>query len=453
MNVSIQNIDLVNAIIKVEIAKADYQENVEKSLRRMRQKANIPGFRPGNAPLSMIKKMYESSAVAEELNNILSQQLHGFIKDNGLNVLGEPLPNESNQKKADIAHDETLEFLFDVALAPEISLEFDKKDTLAYYNIAVDEKQVEDQIKSLCGRYGTYEQVEESVATDMVKGLLTELDAIGQPKADGIVVENAVLMPSYLKHEAQQGQFVGQNIGAIITINPAKAYEGNLAEVASLLHLKKEEVADITADFSFEIQEITRYKEPEMDQELFNNVLGEGVATTQEQFKAKIKENLQAQFTPESDFKFLIDAQEMIKAKLADLPLPEAFLKRWLLATDQKRTEASLEQDMAKILEDLKWQLTKEKIAKENNLKLEEDDFLTVAKAATKAQFAQYGMMNIPDDLLENYAKDMLKKKETVQALAERAIETKVAQWIKSQVKIKEHNVSVEEFNKLFEAK
>ena len=450
MNVSLKNIDAVSGIVKVEIVKADYADKVEKGLRNFRQKANVPGFRKGMVPMGMVKKMYGKSVLAEEVNKLVSEGLFGFIREKELNVLGEPLPNETEQKEINFDLQEDFEFCFDVALAPEINVELSKEDTLPYYQIAVTSEMVEKQIESYRANFGNYDKVEEVEEKDMVKGLVVELEN-GEPKANGLVVENAVIMPLYIKDAEEKAKFMGAKNNSVVVFNPSKAYDGTEAEIAAFLKVEKDQVASYTGDFSFEIAEITRHKEAELNEELFTRVFGEGVVSTAEEFTNKIKESLAEQFAPESDFKFLSDAKDLLVAKAGELAFPEAILKRFMLAQDERKTAESIDEDFPKVIEDLKFHLIKEKLVKENDLKVEEADITAFGKRVAKAQFAQYGMISVPEDVLDNYAKDMLKNKETLRNVIDRAVEEKLSSWLKEQVKLDVKEVSAGDFGKLAE--
>ena len=450
MNVSLKNIDAVSGIVKVEIVKADYADKVEKGLRNFRQKANVPGFRKGMVPMGMVKKMYGKSVLAEEVNKLVSEGLFGFIREKELNVLGEPLPNETEQKEINFDLQEDFEFCFDVALAPEINVELSKEDTLPYYQIAVTSEMVEKQIESYRANFGNYDKVEEVEEKDMVKGMVVELEN-GEPKANGLVVENAVIMPLYIKDAEEKAKFMGAKNNSVVVFNPSKAYDGTEAEIAAFLKVEKDQVASYTGDFSFEIVEITRHKEAELNEELFTRVFGEGVVSTAEEFTNKIKESLAEQFAPESDFKFLSDAKDLLVAKAGELAFPEAILKRFMLAQDERKTAESIDEDFPKVIEDLKFHLIKEKLVKENDLKVEEADITAFGKRVAKAQFAQYGMISVPEDVLDNYAKDMLKNKETLRNVIDRAVEEKLSSWLKEQVKLDVKEVSAEDFGKLAE--
>ncbi|MCD7931782.1 MAG: trigger factor [Tannerellaceae bacterium] len=450
MNISLTNTDAVNGILKMEIVKADYADQVDKSLRNFRKKANIPGFRQGMVPMGMVKKMYGKHVMAEEVNKVVSENLYKYIRENQLNILGEPLPNETEQKEIDFDTNEDFEFVFDLAFAPEINITLNKKDKLTYYQVVVDDEMLEKQINSYKANYGSYDTAEDVEEKDLVKGTLAELEN-GQVKEGDIVVEDAVLMPMYLKDEEERNKFLGAKVNSVVVFNPNKAYEGAAAELASLLKVDKEQVAEITGDFSFEIKESTRHKEAELNQDLFDKVFGEGTVTSEEEFKNKIKEQIAEQFEPQSNYKFLTDARELLVKKAGDVQFADDFLKRWLLASDEKKTKEQVDEEYPKIIADLTYHLIKEDIVKKNNLKVEDADLEDFAKKVAKAQFAQYGMMSVPDDVLENYSKDTLKNKETLQNIIDRVVEEKLAGWLKEQVKLDVKEVTTEEFTKLFE--
>jgi len=449
MNVDKQVIDSVNAVVKIQLLKADYQEKVENSLKTYRKKANVPGFRPGNVPAGLIKKMYGKAVLADEVQNAVSEALYNYIKENKLNILGEPLPSAS-QAEIDFETQEDFEFSFDIALSPEISFTVNKKDTVPYYNIQVTEDMISQQVKNMASRNGSHIQVEKSEEGDVLKGLLIEIQADGTVGTEGVSVEDAVMMPAYFKNDEEKAKMVGLGIGDTVVFNPAKAYDNAEGEMASLLHLPKEVAKDVTSDFSFEVKEITRYQEGEINQELFDQIYGKDVVKSEEEFLAKVKESLEAQFAPESDYRFMVDAEKVLVKKLADVAFPVEFLKRWMLTTDENRKAEEVEAEMPKMIEDLKWHLMKEQIVKDNNLTVSEEDLLETAKKVARAQFAQYGMMSVPDDLLAGYASDMLKKEETKHNILDQAMSTAVAAYLKGSLKLNDKQISVEDFNKLY---
>lgn len=449
MNISKKDIDQNNAVITISVTKQDYAEKVEKSLRDYRKKANMPGFRPGNVPIGLIKKMYGKAVVAEEINNLVSQGLADFIEENNLPILGQPLPNEEDPAEFDFETQESFDFHFDVGLAPEFEVEFSRFSSVPFYDITVSEEMIENQIKSYTSRFGKYEQVDMVEAKDMVKGKLTELEN-GDVKEGGINVDDAVLTPDYMKDEEQKSLFVGKNKGETVVFNPLKAFE-NETEISSLLKIKKEEVKDVTSDFQLEISGITRYEEGEVNQELFDKVYGEGTVSSLDEFKEKITANIKESLTADSLYKFNIDARQAVVSEFKDLQFPEAFLKRWLLENNKELTPEKIEEDYPKMIEDLVWQLAKDKIAKANEIKVEMSDVEEYGRKVAKAQFAQYGMVGLGDEILDNYVKDMMKKEETVRNFIDRAAEEKVLAVIHQNVKLDEKQISIEDFNKLFE--
>ena len=450
MNVSLQNIDKVSALLTIKLEKADYQEQVEKSLKNIRQKAQVPGFRQGMVPMSLVKKMYAKSVMAEEVNKLLSERVYGYIKENNLSILGEPLPNVDKQPQIDFDTMEEFDFLFDIALAPEFKAEVAATDKVDYYTVDVTDEMVDNQIKSYTQRNGKYDQVDAYQENDMLKGLLAELDEAGNTKEGGIQVEGAVMMPSYMKSEAQKAIFAAAKVNDVLTFNPNEAYEGHEAEIASLLKIEKEAAAEVKSNFSFQVEEITRFVEGDLNQELFDLVFGKDVVTTEEEFRAKVKESIASQFVADSDYKFLLDARKVIEAKVGKLEYPDALLKRIMLLNNTDKGEEFVNENYDKSVEELTWHLIKEQLVQQAEIKEEQEDVLNMAKDATRAQFAQYGMLSVPEDILENYAKEMLKKKESIDGLVNRVVEAKLAAVLKGKVTLENKVVSVEEFNALF---
>lgn len=451
MNVSFQNIDKVSGLLTVKLEKADYQEKVDKSLKTFRQKAQIPGFRKGMVPMSLVKKMYGKSVIAEEVNKLLSEKVYDYIKSNNVNMQGEPLPNEEKQQVIDFDTMEEFEFVFDIALAPEFKAEVSNTDKVDYYTIEVTDEMVENQVKAYTQRNGKYDQVSAYEDNDMLKGLIAELDENGNTKEGGIQVEGAVLMPSYMKNDEQKAIFANAKVNDVLVFNPNAAYDGHDAEIASLLKIEKEAAAEMKSNFSFQVEEITRFVPGDLNQELFDQVFGKDAVKTEEEFRAKVKEGIAAQFVADSDYKFLIDARKMLMEKVGKLEFPDALLKRIMLLNNKEKGEEFVAENYEKSVEELTWHLIKEQLVKDNEIKVEQEDVINMAKDATKAQFAQYGMMTVPEDILENYAQEMLKKKENVDGLVGRVVEAKLATALKAKVTLNNKTVSMEEFNKMFE--
>ena len=451
MNISLQNVDKVSALLTLKLEKADYQENVDKALKSLRKKVDMPGFRKGMVPMSLVKKMYKNSVMAEEINKLLSEKLYGYIKENNLNILGEPLPNEEKQQPVDFETMEEFEFVFDIALAPEFEVAVNDQDKVDYYTIEVSDEMVENQVNSYKQRAGKYEKVEAYQDNDMLKGLIAELDENGNTKEGGIQVEGAVMMPSYMKNDDQKAIFANAKVNDVLVFNPNAAYEGNEVELASLLKIEKSAVAATTANFSFQVEEITRFVAGDLTQEIFDQAFGEGVVKSEEEFRTKIKEVMAEQFVMDADYKFLVDVRTVLENKIGEMQFPDAILKRIMLLNNQDKGEEFVQENYDKSIKELTWFLIKEKLVKEYGIKVEQDDVKAMAKHATRVQFAQYGMLTVPEDILENYVGEMLKKKETVENLVNRVVETKLAVELKGKVSLEHKNISVEDFNKMFE--
>ena len=451
MEITLQNVSDVKGMLTVKLVKADYEPKVEKALKTFRQKANIPGFRPGMVPMGLIKKQYGSAVKAEEINKMLQEAVYSYLKENKVDMLGEPLPNEDQQKQLDFDTMEELEFLYDIALAPKFDATLTAEDTLPYYTIQISDEMVNNQVNMYTQRNGRYEKVEEYADNDMVKGTMCQLDENGNTVEGGIQAEDAVVLPKYMKNAAQTALFEGTKVGDVITINPREAYDGNEAELSSLLKISKEDVANVNGNFSYQISEITRYVPGDLNQDIFNQVYGEGVVNSEEEFRARVKEDLTTQFIPESDYKFLIDVREYVMNRIGELKFADDVLKRIMHINNPDKDDAYVDEHYANTIKELSWHLVKEQLVEKAGIKLEENDLLEQAKANVRAQFAQYGMTNIPEEMLTNYATEMMKKKESIEGLVNRAIETRLAASLKQTVKLDEKSVSLEEFNKMFE--
>ena len=444
MNIVRNDIDAVNATLTVQISKADYTEKVEKTLKEYRRKANIPGFRPGMVPVGLLKKMYGKAILAEEVNKVMSDALNNYLKENNINILGELLPNETDQKPINFETQEDFDFIFDMAVAPEFDVTLSQKDKIDYYDITVDDNMINDQVKNHQGRLGKQVPVEEVAEKDMVKGAVA-----GVPDDENAIkVEDAVVMPSYIHDETQRGLFIGKKVGDVVTFNPAKAYD-NESEIASLLKISKEDAKNITGDFTFTISEIMRFEEHPVDQDLFDLIYGKDTVKSEDEYRAKVIAEIKEILDENSFYRFSDDARNTLIKKLDGAVFPEDFLKRWVLATNEKMNAEGLETEFPRMLDALKWQLIRNKIATDNDVKVEMEDVDEYAKKVLKAQYAQYGITNFPEDLLENYAKESLKKEGTAERYFEQVLENKVTEVVKGLVKLNTKSIALDDFNKL----
>lgn len=450
MKISRENIDALSAVVKIGIEKADYQEKVEKTLKNHAKKVTMPGFRAGKVPASMVQKMYGKSVLVEEINKMVFSELNKYITDNKIHVLGEPIPSEK-QDLIDFDSQESFNFAFDLAIAPEVSVNLSTDTTIPAYVIDIDEAMVQEQILGTTSRFGTNEIVEAITESCMVKADLFELDAKGNVVEGGIQNLGAMLSVKIIKDEAEKAKLIGAGNGDSVVLNIDKAYP-NANEKSYLLKVGKEIAETNTSNFRVDVSEITDYKAAELNEELFQKLYGEAV-TTEEQFKSKIKEEIAAALAYESDFRFSIDAKKAIMDKQA-VVLPEVFLKRWLIAANHDKKEITpevIDAEMPKFFEELKWNLVKNQIIKEAELKVEADDVKKVALRTAKMQFMQYGLNNVADEHLESYAMEMLKNQEQSRQYAEEAIQNKVLEYARVKANVVEKKITREEFNKLWE--
>ena len=449
MNITFEAPDKINGLMTITLESADYQPEVEKTLKDYRKRANIPGFRPGQAPMGMIKRQFGTSVKVDAVNKLLGEKLYEYVRENKIQMLGEPLPSEQ-QEALDFESDQPLTFKFDIAVAPEFEAKLSAKDKVPFYNITVDDKLIDQQVEMYQSRAGQYEKVEQFDAEqrDMLKGDLREVNGT-------IEVADAVLMPQYMKVEDQKKLFDGCKLGDIITWNPRKAYPESDVEVSSLLKIQKEEVKDHEGDFTFQITEISRFVKAEVNQTLFDQTFGEGTVKSEKEFRQKIADQISQQFKADSDYKFLLDVREHMEKKVGKLEFPEAILKRVMIQNNKDRKDAQeyVEKNFELSIKELGWHLIKEQLVAAQGIKVEEDDLKQVAKEAARAQFAQYGMSNVPDEYLDNYAQEMLKKRENVDGLVDRAVDVKLTAALKGVVKLDEKDITLEDFQKMLQEK
>ena len=453
MKIQFENPDKVNGLMTLTVEEADFKENVEKTLKDYRKKANIPGFRPGMVPMGLIKRQFGASVKVDAINKVLGEEMYKYIRENNIQMLGEPLPAE-NQDPVDIEGEAPYVFKFDVAVAPEFKIELNGKNKIDYYNIEVDDKLIDNQVDMFASRNGHYDKVEEydGEKRDMLYGDLKELDADGNAKEDGVVVEHAMMMPLYIKDEEQKKLFDGAKLGSVITFNPRKAYPDNDSEVSSLLKIDREKVKDMTSDFTYLVTEISRFEKAEVNQELFDQVYGEGNVKSEEEFRSRIADEIKVQLSVDSDYKFLLDVRKYCEEKVGQLTYPDAILKRVMLNNNKDKGMDFVEKNYEQSIKELTWHLIKEQLVAAQGIKVEENDVMEAAKGAARAQFAQYGMNNVPEEYLENYAKEMMKKEDNVQGLVDRSIDQKLIVALKNTVKLNEKSISLDDFNTLMAA-
>lgn len=450
MDIQFEKIGKVSGEITINMVKADYEANVNKALKDLGKKVQMPGFRPGHVPASLVKKMYGVQAKADEVNKLLQDSLFDFIKTKKINMLGEPLGSDK-QTPQDIEKQDDFTFIFDIAIAPKFKAELGEDDTIDYYDIEVSDDTITKQLGAMQQQAGHPESVDAYEDRDILRGTLAELDENGQPKEDGIVVETASLMPSYFQNDDQKKIFEGAKKNDVITFNPTTAYNENEAELSSLFKIERDDVKEHTGNFSFQVNEISRFVPASLDQEFFDKVFGKDEVKSEDEARTKIKESINELQKNDSDYKFLLDVRAYAENKVGTLEFPDELLKKIMKANNKDKDDKFIEDNYAKSIEELKWSLIKDQLAKANKIKVNDKDVKEAAVQAARFQFAQYGMNNIPDEYLENYAQEMLKHQEQVNSLIERCVDQKLSEALKSVVKLNHKSISQEDFAKMFE--
>jgi trigger factor len=449
MKITRENIDELNAVLKVKVEKADYEEKVENVLKDYRKKANIKGFRPGMVPIGVIKKMYGKAVKVDEINKCVTGNIQKYLTDEKIEILGDPLSKSDEQDNIDFDVQDEFDFSFELGLTPVIELGISKKNKVDFYNIAIDDKMKNDYISNYTRRYGEFTKADVTEDKDIIKGKIEALDNSGNLAPDGPANDFSSLAIDIIKDEEIKKSFMGRVLTDSVDFDIKKAFP-NDNEIAGLLNKKKEEVAAIEGNFRFTISEITRFHPAEVGKELFDKIYGEGVVNNEEEFSKKIESEIAASLKTESDFKLMQDIKKLTIEK-TDFKLPEDFLKRWLLKVNEKTTREQVDKEFASFRSDLKWQLIKNKVAKENEIKITEEEMQKESENITRLQFRQYGLFYATDEQISNYAKETLKREEDAKRIADKILDDKVIGVLKDVVKIEDKSVTVEEFNKLFE--
>ena len=448
MNITFDNSEKVSGVLTIVVEEADYQDNVRKTLNDYRKKANIPGFRPGQAPIGMIKRQLGPQVKVDAINKLVGEKIYDYISENKINMLGQPMPH-LNEEPVDLDAPAPYTLKFDIAVAPEIEIKLSKRNKIAYYNITVDDDMIDKQVDAYASRGGSYEKVDSYEDNDMLKGDMRELNADGSTKEDGITVADAVLLPAYIQVDDQKALFQGCKAGDIITFNPKKAYPNSNVEVSSLLKVSKEEADKIDADFSFQITEITRYKKHAVDQELFDQAFGEGTVKNEKEFREKIAASLKEQLDTNAEYRFLSDVRTYVEKKLGDVKYADDLMKRIMLANNKDKDQKYVDENYEASIKELTWHLAKNRLLEQCEVKIEDADVKEIAKDMTRMQFIQYGMANIPEEYIDQYAEEMLKKPEQVDQLVSQAADRKLMKALKEVVALDEKEISFEDFQKL----
>lgn len=439
--------DVIGEITMV-VEESDYADKVKKQLKEIGKKHAEPGFRPGHVPAGLIEKKYGKAVKYDEINKLVGEAIFDYIKENKINVLGNPIPD-----KANAINDDVKEFTlkFKVGVAPEFEVKIDKDLHIPYYNIKVTDEMVDRQDEALRRRFGKQEPGEEVDATALVKGAITELNEDGTVKDGGVVVENGIVAPQYFKSEDQRNLFVGKHVGDSVVFNPAATCESNPTEMASMLNLPKEEAEKHQGDFRFDIKEIIVLKPAELNEEFFKEAFGDNVKDETE-YRDAVRKMIESSLTGDQNYRFTIDAEKAIRKEVGDIELPDEVLKEFLISQNEALNEENIDKEYDQIRSQLIWDLEKDKMLNALEIKVEEADLQNTARLMARNQFAQYGMTNVPDDAVEHYAEEILKDEKARNTIYRQTSDMKLFNAIRAAVSLDEKEVSVDEFNELFRA-
>jgi trigger factor len=451
MELNFNKIDNLNATLVVTLEKADYAPSVEKELKKQQKQAVIKGFRPGAAPMGMIKSMYGKSVLAEEINRLASNGLYDYLKEQNIDIIAQPLPSETLESDIDIEKGETFVFAFDLGLAPIFDFNISNKDSLDKYVITVDESEVDKEIENLGKRYGKLETVEVSEEKDILYATATELNESNTSFEGGVNDKEISFTADLITDEAVKKQLTGVQAGTVLNLNIYSLFNENHTVIASTLGIAKEAVADLNPTFKISITEVKRQIPAELNQELFDQVMGEGVVTDIDAFRAKIKENLEAYYKNESDQQVEHMISHLLEEK-HEVPLPDAFLKRWLLNTKEEQyTAENIDERYENESKVLKEILIREKAAAQYELKVEQQDIEDASLGYTLSLFRNYGMQNPDFEFVKKFSDESLKKRDYIEQMNDIAIRRKVYNQVKEIISYNEKPVSIEEFYKLIE--
>lgn len=444
MNITKEDIDDLNAVVRVNLEESDYIDQVTSVLKDHRKKARVPGFRPGMVPMGMIKQMYGRSVLAEELNRAASNSLYQYITENKIEILGNPLP-KNEEIKLDLDKSKNFEFIYDLGIAPKVNLKISNKDKFDLLEIQIDDKLIEKNANELRKRFGKVGNSDVTAGNEMVQGDFRELD--GKELKEGGIYHTSTIALEYIEDEKVKKTLLGKKAGDKIVVDPHKVSKGG-ADLAAMLNIDKEQAAKLKSKFEFEVKQIYSVELAELNEEFFDKAFGKGVVKTEDEFKNKLSEELSKQLAVDSKRKLQNDIiiELLNKAKLA---LPDDFLKRWLLLTNDKLTQEQLDEEYEEYAKSLKWQLIQNKIIKDHDIKVEHTDVVEHTKGLMRQQMAQYGMQDMPEEELTSSANRVLENREEAQRVYQQLYDVKVMELFENTFKLKNKSVSYDEFVKL----
>lgn len=436
MNITRENIDALNAVVKVEIEKNDYSEKVEKVLSDYRRQANIPGFRKGHVPMGLVKKQYGKAVLVDEVNKLLQENLNKYLVEEKIDLLGNPLPKEQEDLNWDA---ENFSFEFELGLAPEFNVELKNKNAITHYNIVADDKTIEDQITNIRKQYGKLIALEE---------VTEEAEVTGVFKNEEKGIENSTTLTlDKIKGKRNSGKFIGAKVGDTLTLK-TKSLFNDAHDLMTFLKVAHDDAHDLDVDVTFEITEVNKREEADLDQEFFDKLFGKDAVTSEDELKARLKEDAQKQFEQQSDQKLLNDVTEYL-VESTNFDLPQTFLEKWLrVAGENPLTEEEAKEEYKKSEKGLRYQLIEGKLLKDNDIQVQFEDLKAYAKEMIKVQMAQFGQTNPSDEELDGIAARILSNQEEVKRLSEQLVSQKLLAFYKENVSLKVKELNYDEFVK-----
>lgn len=449
MNITTKQLDDVSLRLTVEVGESDYKDKVVDELKKIGRTHTIPGFRKGHISVQELQRRFGRQVTSDVINNEVYDAVIKYITDNKLNVLGQPLPVEV--KELDLKNQKDFTFEYDLGLAPDLNLELDKQVTLPYYNIKVTDEMVNEQDANLRKRFGSQQPGDEFESDALVKGSLVELTEDGSVKEadDAIRVENGIVAPMYFVDKEEAGKFAGAKVGSKVVFNPRNAAGDNVTELASMLNIDKNRAAAVSNNFEMTVSEIIVVKPAELGEELYTSAFGKDKVKSEDEYREAVKQMIAGELAQSSNTLLRLEIKDFYMKKYGDMKLPETVLKKWMLSRDTKLSEETLNEEFPAIAEDLKWQIIREQAARQLEVKIDDTDLKNFAKAIAAQQFAQYGMANIADEILEKYAQNLLDDAKSRERIIEQVGDQKLYSGIANAVTLENKEVSLDEFKEL----
>lgn len=447
MNVNYEKLDAVRGEITVTIEEKDYAADVKKQLKEIGKHRPEPGFRAGNVPEGILRKKYGVQVKYDVVSRLVGNAVYEYIKENKLRALGQPVPVAEGTSDLE---DADMTYRFKIGLAPDLGLKIDKDLHIPYYKIKVEDSMVEERDTLLRRRFGKQEPGEVTDPTAVIKGVITELNEDGTVKEDGIVVENGIIAPQYFKDAEQAKLFEDKHPGDVVKFNPAKTCDANVTEMSSMLNIDKDDVNNHLGDFNIEIKEIIVVVPAELNQEYFDQVFGKDQVHNEEEYKKALAEIIASELKVNSDYRFTLDSRHVLTEKVGEVELPDDILINYLETRDGGQAGAQVAEEYEAMKPSLIWQIITDEIISQLGVEVSEEDVKALARVRIREQMAQYGMLNAPDQLVDQYTDNVLKDEKARQRLENEAEHNKMFAALVQAVTLDEKEVSTEEFGALF---